>query len=305
MQRYQQVLIPDWLGNSIKNGVQKGPKALTKAIQESNIKVKNKLLKEYFADNSVEVIVPEPNPNHAIGEYAQAKYWPEIKQICLETKKDIIAVLDNGKVPVVLMGDDSSLIGVLSGIAKKYGNDYGLIYFDAHGDIHIPGTSPSGRLFGMPLSHLLGFGIPELVELNGKEPSLKGGNIVMLGTRSVEEAEPKFFRQYGVKVYAPNYVNGNPSEKIFEEIKRRLYGKKLKNAFIHVDLDVFDPEESKGVWTAEPNGVKTEKAAEIISKLVKEFNCIGLCVSEYNPDLDQHGKTKKIALEVIRAFIGQ
>jgi len=293
MRKYQQILIPDWLGNSIKNGVHKGPKALREAILSTE-------LKTYFVEEAIEIEIPAPNPEHVKGEFEKVKYWPEIKQICQETKKEIIKIIDNQIIPVVFLGDDSSLMGVLSGIANKYANDFGLVYFDAHADINTPETTLTGRIFGMPLSHLLGFGNEKLIELNGNKPSLKAENILMLGTRSIDPGEAIFIKKHKIELFDPDKVNNSSSEDITDEILKKFGDRKI---FVHIDVDVIDPEESKATWTPVTNGIKANKLKDIVSILAKKGDVIGFCVSEYNPRFDVDDKTKKIILDVLEGYI--
>lgn len=67
--------------------------------------------------------------------------------------------------PLVIGGDHSIAMGTVSGVAahcRARQQDIGLLWFDAHGDMNLPGTSPSGNIHGMPLAHLLGLGDPDL-----------------------------------------------------------------------------------------------------------------------------------------------
>ena len=52
-------------------------------------------------------------------------------------------------------GDCSTAILPLSYLSKKYRKDLGIVWFDAHGDINTPESSPSQTLHGMPLRVLL------------------------------------------------------------------------------------------------------------------------------------------------------
>ena len=167
MKKYQLVVIPDWLGSANKNGVELGPDALEETILSNNIKGK--------LSKSIKIKLPEHNPKNFNKEI---KYLPEIKKMSFDIKEKIILMKDT---PIALIGDDSSLIGILAGIANKFGDNYGLIYIDAHGDINTPETSPSGKIFGMVMSHLIGIGNKDLIEVNGGIPSLKKENIIMIG----------------------------------------------------------------------------------------------------------------------------
>ena len=55
--------------------------------------------------------------------------------------------------PIVLAGDHASCAGTMHGLKMAHPNDeIGVVYIDAHADIHSPYTSPSGNMHGMPLA---------------------------------------------------------------------------------------------------------------------------------------------------------
>ena len=58
-----------------------------------------------------------------------------------------------GNFPLVLSGDHSSALGTISGVKAAYPEKrLGVVWIDAHADIHSPYTSPSGNIHGMPLA---------------------------------------------------------------------------------------------------------------------------------------------------------
>ena len=64
--------------------------------------------------------------------------------------------LQKGFFPLILSGDHSSALGSLSGIQKANPDkEIGVIWLDAHADIHTPYSTPSGNIHGMPLAAAL------------------------------------------------------------------------------------------------------------------------------------------------------
>ena len=302
MKKYKSLLIPDWLGSARKSGVELGPAFLNKAILSSNKIVNNVFLGDYFSDNPISISVPDSPPfHHQQGFYEKSKYLPEIKEICNSAKKGILKIIDEKKHPIILMGDDSSLIGVLSGISKKYTDNFGLIYFDAHGDINSPTTSISGCIFGMPLSYLLN--IDNLSKDFNHENYLKGENITIMGARNFDEKETKIIDESGIILYSPDKINKTDSKELCNKILDYYSKKNTIGLFMHVDLDVLDPSESKGTLLCEPNGIKSEKIYEIISILAKSNINLGISISEYNPLLDENEDTLNIAINILHKYI--
>ncbi|MDO8339232.1 MAG: arginase family protein [Candidatus Burarchaeum sp.] len=296
MQKFQLVLVPDWLGSAHKTGVEAGPAALEKAIERSDIR-KN------IAKPTYRISSPRPNPSHSRGRYSSVKYLPELKKMFQETQKKVMSVIQEGNIPLVLMGEDSSMMGVVSAVSKKMGNAYGIVWFDAHGDINTPKTSLTGRLYGMALAHLLGLGDTRLTALNGVKPSLLARNVVMLGQRSLDPGEKQIIRKEHIRVYTSSAINRRPASEIAGEIRRKFRKNHTKGLFIHIDLDCLEPVQSPGVSLQEPGGIAPKKLVELVGLLAREESLLlGVCVASYTPKADRADKTKTIALQLLTAI---
>src|SRR5512133_3104856 len=71
--------------------------------------------------------------------------------------KSIQESMKSGFFPVVLSGDHSIAGATIAGIKMaKPNSKLGVIWIDAHADLHTPYTTPSGNLHGMPLSISIG-----------------------------------------------------------------------------------------------------------------------------------------------------
>src|SRR5215475_6947160 len=95
------------------------------------------------------------------------KYLPEIAIACQKLADHVEAALEEGAIPIILGGDHSIAIGSVSGLAsfhRKRDSKVGVIWFDAHGDMNTPETSPSGNIHGMPFAVILGHGAQELTQ---------------------------------------------------------------------------------------------------------------------------------------------
>src|SRR6185369_11475609 len=114
---------------------------------------------------------PTEPPAH--GE--KLRYLREIKAACVQLAEDVRKSLEGGELPIVLGGDHSIAIGSVAGVSsfcRGRGQSLGLVWFDAHADMNTPETTPSGNIHGMPLAVLLGYGTPELTEIEGFSPKI-------------------------------------------------------------------------------------------------------------------------------------
>src|ERR1035438_1893055 len=112
----------------------------------------------YFRKHkSVEV----PNENKLLLEPVVHDYAKRIKgvlTVCDRVSKEVAKTYsDHRNFPIVLAGDHSSAIGTVTGIKMAFPQKrIGLIWIDAHADLHSPYTTPSGNLHGMPVAVSLG-----------------------------------------------------------------------------------------------------------------------------------------------------
>jgi arginase len=82
-----------------------------------------------------------------------AKRIEHVAEQCERVARSVQSTLAEGYFPIVISGDHSSALGTISGIKAKYPDKtLGVIWLDAHADIHSPFTSPSGNIHGMPLA---------------------------------------------------------------------------------------------------------------------------------------------------------
>jgi len=117
----------------------------------------------------------------------------------------------------VIGGDHSIAMGTVSGVAAHFRNrdeEMGLIWFDAHGDMNIPGVSPSGNIHGMPLAHLLGRGDPDLAGILGFSPKLNPDKVVLIGIRDIDASERRIIHESGIHVFTMRDIDEHGMAKV-------------------------------------------------------------------------------------------
>ena len=97
-----------------------------------------------------------PHENKLLHEPIESPYAKRIKGIVSMYDKVSKAVCDSMKnnfFPVVLSGDHSTSGATIAGIKMaRPKSKLGVIWIDAHADLHTPYTTPSGNIHGMPLA---------------------------------------------------------------------------------------------------------------------------------------------------------
>lgn len=227
-----------------------------------------------------------------------------VSQACGELAAVVSELCREQKPFCVIGGDHTSAIGTFSGVfdAVHEKGELGLIWIDAHMDSHTPETSESGRLHGMPLACLLGYGNPGLTHILHHAPKVKPENLCLVGVRSFEKGEAELLRRLNVRIY------------FMKEVKERGFVSVMKEAVRHVsahtigygvslDLDVMDPEESPGVGVPEKNGVNTEDLLKIWPELMRDPKLLGSEIVEFDPSRDNQQRTEKLIISLLNSMI--
>ena len=151
-----------------------------------------------------EVDIPAPAMESQAVEDVTARYKPQILDVCTQLALEVKRHLEEGAFPLVLGGDHSIAMGSFTGTAsycRDRRQSAGLIWFDAHGDMNVPGVSPSGNIHGMPLAHLLGNGDDELKNILGFSPKVNPENVALIGIRDIDAGERAIIQESGIHAF--------------------------------------------------------------------------------------------------------
>src|SRR6185503_13865702 len=125
---------------------------------------------------------------------------------CEALRDKVVGVLQKGRVPVILGGDHSIAMGTIAGVSRFHrerDGKVGLVWFDAHGDMNTPETSPSGNIHGMPLAAALGLGEKSVVGLRDVDPAerenLKDSGIGAFTMRDIDERGMRTVMEEAIK----------------------------------------------------------------------------------------------------------
>ena len=247
------------------------------------------------------VITPEPEGLAVVDE--RARYVAEILAACAELAGIVEGAVREGARPVVLGGDHSIAMGTLAGLAAAAGQPGGVIWIDAHGDLNIPATSPSGNVHGMPLAAALGLAGDAFAHPGLALPAVDPRRVVLIGLRSLDPAERALIRNTGIRAITMTEIDRIGIERAAQEAIDRASGP----GFVHVslDLDALDPEVAPGVGTPVKGGL-TYREAHLACEDIAEAGIVGsLELVEVNPILDRENASAAIAVELAASALGQ
>jgi arginase len=246
------------------------------------------------------------NVETAVAEAAEegdpsARFLTEIKRACERIARLVAGSTRDGRLPIVMGGDHSVAIGTLGGLASVHGPG-GVLWFDAHGDLNTPATSPSGNVHGMPLAAALGLAPDVFASEAWPMPALDPNYVALVGIRSLDAGERELVKELGIAVYTMTDLDRRGVEPVVREALERVSGA----PFVHVslDMDVVDPEAAPGVGTPVRGGL-SYREAHLAMELVAEWERFSAFeVVEVNPILDRENATGQLAVELVASAFG-
>ena len=178
----------------------------------------------------------------------KAKYLAEIYEACERLASETESIIDANELPITIGGDHSIAIGSLAGVVKafrKRNERLGLIYFDAHADMNTPDTTPSGNIHGMPLAALLGYGVPELVNVGGFAPKFDPRLCAHVGARDLDQGERELIRQLGMRFFTMREIDERGLSVCMDEAIS-IAAQGSGGFAVTFDVDVLDPRDAPG-----------------------------------------------------------
>jgi arginase len=199
------------------------------------------------------------------------------------------AAREGGAFPLVLAGNCVSCLGTVAGLGPL---DVGVVWFDAHADLDTPDDNLSGFFDVMALSILTGTGWRALREtIPGFRP-VEEQNVVLVGVRDLEP-----YQRERLEASAVNVVGGSPRRGEIATMVDELT-ERVRDVYLHVDLDVLDPEEGRANEYSSPGGLSLETLLEAITVVGQWLVVRAAAITAYDPEFDPDGKAARAAVEI-------
>jgi arginase len=230
-----------------------------------------------------------------------ARFLAQIRKTCEQIADRVREAAERGLTPLVLGGDHSVAIGSIGGFASLHGPG-AVLWFDAHGDLNTPETTPSGNVHGMPLAAALGRARAAFKSERWPLPSVDPKRVALIGVRSLDPGEREVVKETGIAVYTIADVDRRGVEPVLAEALERVSGA----PFVHVsvDLDVVDPDVAPGVGSPVRGGF-SYREAHLMMELVADSGLLSsLELVEVNPILDHENETARLAVELAASALG-
>ncbi len=289
----------DLIGNSSEIGA--GTRGASLGIEALKVAAFN-AKSDYFSKYKLSTIENHNDDLLKLTDTTYALRIEGIEKVFKSISGRVSESLENNKFPLVLAGDHSSAGGTIAGI-KKANPDarLGVVWIDAHGDLHTPYTTPSGNVHGMPLATALAEDNLEnqinkpsekaikhwnnLKSLGGIQPKILPEDLIFVAVRDTETPENRIIDKLDIKNYTVREVREKGVEAVANESLEKLSNCDL--IYISFDVDSMDCDlVSYGTGTPVEDGLTEQEAGQLINYLLLDKKVCCLEIVEINPCLD-------------------
>lgn len=263
------------------------------------------------------VFTPIQNKLNEGKTFFNAKHIEQVYHNLVATYHTVNSEMREGRFCVNVLGDHSNAIATFSCFADIYGvENSGLIWVDAHADMHSPYTTPSGNMHGMPLAALMATdnieNVKNAVEVElkawwdrfknigqlGSHPKLLPRNLAIIGLRDFESQEEALFNKLNVKYFAPDTIKEIGIEAVMKQAKEYL--NHCNSLMCSFDVDSIDSSLVKGTGTPVVNGLTLEQARFVFDFVFVNPEFKSLDITEFNPTLDSSNQTAERVLHLFK-----
>ncbi|MCL2498683.1 MAG: arginase family protein [Symbiobacteriaceae bacterium] len=153
---------------------------------------------------------------------------------------------------LVIGGTCVSAPGTAGGMRLAFGEDakLGIIWLDAHGDMNIPETSPSGMLGGMPFATIMGLCLEDWRHSCGLIPPIAPSEAILSDARSFDPPEAENLAKIDLQVIkTKEFANTTFWQQQVQQLADRVDA-----LYLHIDADIVDAQYLPSVNTPEPDG---------------------------------------------------
>jgi arginase len=261
--------------------------------------------------------VAVPELNHVLFDknlFPHARHIDAIYTVQKGIASAVEQTLRFGEFPLVLSGDHSSANATIAGIKAVYPNKtLGVIWIDAHADIHSPYTTPSGNVHGMPLAAALGednrpcqrnqpdadteFFWRRLQNLGEPGPKLRPEHLVYVAVRDTEAEEDALIERLGIKWIRLPEIQQKGTRQLAREIYEHLRYCDL--VYISFDVDSLDASFSRGTGTPVAEGLYLSEGENLCQDLLDNERVVCFEMGEINPTLDRENTMAENAFNIL------
>ena len=234
-------------------------------------------------------------------EHKRARNLKEIVAGLNDLKVRAELAVKSGALTLVLGGDCAQVIGLLAGV-RRYYKHVNLLWFDRDADLNTPASTPSGRIDGMVVAHVIGKGAPELVRFFGESALVRGPDVTLFGLERLDPPEQEFLGKSPMRHIDAADIQAKGGSAAAQTALAYVHAD-AHEFVLHLDTDVIALDEFSAVNVPGSGGLPLAQVRAALSEFAKHKNLLGLTVAQYNPDKDPDGGgAKKLVDLLVEAF---
>jgi arginase len=230
-------------------------------------------------------------------EHRRARNLPAIVASLNDLKLRAEVAIKSGALVLVLGGDCSQVIGLLTG-ARRYYKNISLLWFDRDADLNTPATTPSGRIDGMVVANIIGKGAPELTRFWGDGALVREPDVLLFGLERLDPPEQEFLTRSPMRHIYMADMALKGANKSAQNALTQLHAE-TREFVVHLDTDVLDVSELPSVNVPGNGGLPFSDARAILQEIVKHKNLLALDIAQYNPDKDPDGSGARKLVDLL------
>jgi len=230
-------------------------------------------------------------------EHRRARHLTAIVAGLNDLKTRAELAVKSGALVLVLGGDCAQVIGLLAG-ARRYYKHVNLLWFDRDADLNTPASTPSGRIDGMVVAHIIGKGAPELVRFWSEAPLVREPDVTLFGLERLDPPEQEFLSKSPMRHNYAADIQFKGGSKAAQEALGQVHAD-AREFVLHLDIDVIAEEDFPAVNVPASGGLRFGDVRASFMEFVKHKNLLGLDVAQYNPDKDPEGSGAKKLVDLL------
>jgi arginase len=230
-------------------------------------------------------------------EHKRARNLPAIVAGLNDLKVRTELAAKSGALVLVLGGDCAQVIGLLAG-ARRYYKHVNLLWFDRDADLNTPASTPSGRIDGMVVAHVIGKGAPELVRFFGESALVREPDVTLFGLERLDPPEQEFLSKSPMRHIDAADIQSKGGAAAAQSGLTFVHAD-AHEFVLHLDTDVIAVDEFPAVNVPGSGGLSLKDVRAALAEFAKHKNLLGLTVAQYNPDKDPDGSGAKKLVDLL------
>lgn len=264
---------PQWQGATAENATALVPE-VNPALARRGYAVGARMLQAVLPPHAgpteiVDVTLADPAPGSRDGIESRAEV--------ISSMRSALEILQrhNPDRILTLGGECSVSVAPFATLQQRYGEDFAVIWIDAHPDVDTATTGYDG-FHAMAVSTLLGHGDPEITAMLPAQ--VPAARIAYAGLHDGEPDALPHLDQWGLRAFGPEDLRTSSAP-----LLDWLAGTGATRVAIHLDVDVVDSEEAVLGLGRVPGGLRRAEVNRIISDLAERVDVVGLTLAEFVP----------------------